>query len=470
MVSQLDALFNPKSVALVGASGHPGKIGNTILINLRNGNFRLYLVNPNESVINGLKVYKSVRDLPEAVDLAVLAVSAKITPPIIQECVEKRIPFVISVAAGFGEIGEEGKVLERKIADILRGSRTRLVGPNTLGIIVTENKLDTLFVPKERSPRPSDGEIAVISQSGSVMCGIYEMAEDTGVGIRACVGLGNKVDLNENDYLEYFAEDDRTKSIAMYLESFSDGQKFVEICKKITPKKPIVAIKVGSTEKGARAASSHTGAIASGSDALVSGIFKQIGIQRAYDEIELLDMAKALAYLDHIDGDRIAVVSSTGGFGVIATDYIESKEKGVGMRLAEISDEGKKAIRERTQYFASVENPIDLTGSVTDEMYGEVLEIIQREKGVDAVLLLLQLQPPLLTNRLVDIAEEKIKKGGKPTIVCCIGGSVPRPMLRRFEEKRIPAYSSLTRAIKAIRSLYDRGLYLKRIKSSCKEL
>lgn len=463
MVSQLDLLFNPRSVALVGASGRPGKIGNTILINLMDGNFRLYLVNPNEAEINGIKTYKSIMELPEVVDLAVLAISAKITPSIVEECVRKGVPFVISVAAGFGEIGEEGKALERKISEILKGSNTRLVGPNTLGIIVTGNKLDTLFVPRERSPRPVDGEITLISQSGSIMCGLYEMAEDMGVGIRACVGLGNKVDLSENDYLEYFAQDDRTKSIAMYLESFSDGREFIRLCRQITPHKPIVAIKVGSTEKGAKAAMSHTGAMASSSDALVTGVFKQIGVQRAYDEVELIDMAKALAYLDHIKGDRVAIVSSTGGFGVIATDIIESKDKGVGMKLAEISERAKRLLKEKTQYYASVENPIDLTGSVTDDMYGDVLEIIQSEDGVDAVLVLLQLQPPLITNGLVDIAEEKIRKGGKPTIVCCIGGSIPRPMLRRFEQKKIPAYNSLSRAIKALRCLYERGLYLKRI-------
>ncbi|MDD1769208.1 MAG: CoA-binding protein [Methanomassiliicoccales archaeon] len=460
----LDLLFNPKSVAIVGASDHPGKIGNTVVFNLLQGSPRkLYPVNPNEEEVLGLKCYPSIKSLPEVVDLAVLAVPAKLTIGVAKECADAGVPYVICIAAGFGEIGEEGKAMEERLREAVRGSGTRLIGPNTMGIIAPRSGLDTFFTPRDRSPRPGDGVISVISQSGSVLCGVYEGAEDTGVGLSTAIGLGNKVDLNENDFMEYFKGDDLTKCIVLYLESFTDGRRFLDLCKEVTPEKPVVAIKVGRTERGAKAASSHTGALARGSDALINGVFKQFGIERAYDEQELLDYSKALAYLGHIDGDRIAVLSNTGGFAVIATDYIESKDNGVGLRMATISDHAKKEIMSRTQYFASAQNPVDLTGSVTDETYGEALEILQKEKEIDAILILLQLQAPQLSEGLADIVARIVNEGGKPAIVCAIGGSFPRPMLRKFEKKGIPAYGSLKRAIWSLRALYDRGMYLKRV-------
>lgn len=460
----LDLLFNPSSVAIVGASDHPGKIGNTVVLNLLQGSpRRLYPVNPNEKEVLGLKCYPGIKSLPEIIDLAVLAVPAKLTVGVVKECAETGVPYVICIAAGFGEIGKEGKTLEERLREEIKGTNTRVIGPNTMGIIAPRSGLDTFFTPRDRSPRPGNGVISVISQSGSVLCGVYEGAEDTGVGLSTAIGVGNKVDLNENDFMEYFKDDDLTRCIALYLESFTDGRRFLELCREVTPEKPVVAIKVGRTDRGSKAATSHTGALAKGSDALISGVFKQFGVERAYDEQDLLDISKALAYLDHISGDRIAILSNTGGFAVIATDYIESKDNGVGLRMATISDHAKKEIMSRTQYFASAQNPVDLTGSVTDETYGEALKILQKEENIDAILILLQLQAPQLTEGLADIVAEIVNEGGKPAIVCAIGGSFPRHMLRRFEQKKIPAYSSLRRAIWSLRALYDRGTYLKRI-------
>jgi acetyltransferase len=190
-------------------------------------------------------------------------------------------------------------------------------------------------------------------------------------------------------------------------------------------------------------------------------------VERAYDERDLLDLSKALAYIDHIDGDRIAVLSNTGGFAVIATDYIESKDNGAGLRMATISEEAQKEIMSRTQYFASAQNPVDLTGSVTDETYGEALEILEKEENIDAILILLQLQAPQLTEGLADIVARIVNEGGKPAIVCAIGGSFPRPILRRFEQKGIPSFGSLRPAVWALKALYDRGVYLKRIGAVC---
>jgi len=459
----LDKLFNPSSVAVIGASDSPGKVGNVIFRNLNRSRAKIYPVNPYDDFVGGVISYPTVTDLPEVVDLAIIAIPAAYTVEVVEECAKNRIPFVIPVASGFAEIGEEGRDLQRELADTVRGSETRILGPNTLGILVPRNGIDTFFTPADKSPRPGQGTISLVSQSGSVLTGVFEMAENEGVGMASCVGLGNKVDLNENHFIEYLTEDEHTKCIALYLESFSDGRKFMEVVKKATPKMPVVTLKAGRTERGKTAALSHTGALASSSDALVDGMFQQFGLIRAYDVIELLDVAKGLAYLDHIPGNRIAVVSSAGGFGVIAADYIESSERGVGMRLARLSSETKGRIIDSSVYFASAENPVDLTGAVTDRMYDSVLSVLQDEEEIDAILLLVQMQTPGTTERLVDIAQKWSEEGEKPLLVCSIGGSYSMDVLKRFEERNVPAYNSLRRAIWVLRALYERGRYLRRI-------
>jgi acyl-CoA synthetase (NDP forming) len=334
-----------------------------------------------------------------------------------------------------------------------------------MGVQVPSRRYDTFFLPKERSPRPRDGSISVISQSGSVLVGVYEVAEDQGVGLRACVGVGNKADLDEDDFLDYFAQDHGTKCIGLYIESFSDGERFYGLAREASIKKPVVAVKVGTTAQGAKAAASHTGAIATSSDALVNGVLHQAGVLRVADEYELIDACKALAHIGKIDGDRIAVVGSAGGFGVIATDYIASKERGFGLRMAALSDPIKSKLREKVPPFASVENPVDLTGVVTDQMYHDVIELLQGEEGVDAILLNLLFQPPGMTVGLVDVAEKWARRGRKPMVVCCVGGSYPRPILRRLEEKGVPTYGTMRRAIFALRCLHDRGKMLERLRS-----
>jgi acyl-CoA synthetase (NDP forming) len=461
----LDGLFNPSSIVVVGASDQEGKVGNIILSNLRQSDAKIFAVNPYDDYVGGMVSYPTVTDLPEVPDLAIVAIPAKYTVEVVAECAEKGIPFVIPVASGFSEIGGLGVELQNQLCEVIKGKKTRILGPNTLGILIPRNRIDTFFTSPDKSPRPHDGTIAVISQSGSVLTGVFEMAENEGIGVSVCVGLGNKVDLDENDFLEYLARDTGTKCIALYLESFADGQRFVRLAGKITPVKPVVAIKAGRTERGRHAAQSHTGALASASDELVNGIFGQFGIIRAYDVTELLDTAKGMAWLDHIKGPNIAVVSSTGGFGIIAADYIESSVRGVDMEMAAFSEDTKKRIIDSSVYFASAENPIDLTGSVTDRMYDAVLATLQEDEGVDAILLLVQLQTPGTTEQVVEIAQKWSKMGKKPIVVCSIGGRYSWEVLKSFEARCIPAYNSLKRAILVLRALYDRGVYLKRIKS-----
>jgi len=289
------------------------------------------------------------------------------------------MPFIITGASSFSEIGKGGRLLQQSLVEIVSGTSTCILGRNTLEILVRRNKLDTFLTPKDGSPRPSDGGISILSQSGSVLMGVLEMAANEGLGVASCIGPGNKADLNESDVIEYFIDDEYTECAAVYLESFEDGRRFIELRGRLSPRKPVAAAKVGRNEKGMKAVASHTGALARSSDAPITVIFKRSGIIRAYDEMELPDDPKALAYLDHIDGDKVAVVSGAAGFGIIAADYISSGSNGVGMRPSEFSEETRRRIIDCSLYFASAESPIDLTGGTTDEMYDAVIHNLQED-------------------------------------------------------------------------------------------
>ncbi len=458
----LDKLFHPNAVAVLGASGTPGKIGNIITKHLIEGGLRVYPVNPNEREVLGVPAMRSILDSPEHIEVAVLAISAKNVMDGVRDCVRAKVEYVIPVAGGFSEIGEAGKEIQDEMAAEVKGTGTRILGPNTMGVMVP-GEIDTFFIPKERSPRPQAGSISLISQSGSVLIGVYEKAEVEGVGIRSCVGIGNRADLGEDELLDYLGNDEGTKCIALYLEAFQNGASFCNLAKRISISKPIVVAKVGSTPRSARAALSHTGALAETSNALVSGVLRQAGVQRVNDEMELLDAAKALAALKPMKGDRAAVVGSAGGFGVITTDYITSTSMGFGLQMAELSAESKERIRGIGPYFGSADNPIDLTGAVTDKMYDDVLDIVDKDPGVDGIVLFLQFEPPAMTPALADIVEKWARQGTKPIAVCCVGGSFPLPIMKRLDAKGIPTYGTIRRSVFALSCARERGRFLQRV-------
>lgn len=465
----LEALLRPRSVALVGASANPNKMGNVALRNMSRGRFKLYPVNPKEEAILGLTCYRSVSDIPEELDLAVVALPAEQSLAAVRECVRKGVKVVAVTSSGFRESGQVGERIEHELIRTVRATRTRLLGPNTMGVFVPLIGLDTLFIPHERLRRPGPGSVAVVSQSGAVSVSILEKAESVGLGISCCIGLGNKGDIQENELLEHLASDPDTSCMAMYLESFSDGRGFVRSAREVTGKKPIVIVKSGRTPAGSEAARSHTGALAASSDVLVSRALAQAGVIRAYDEDELLDVAKALVHLDHIKGDRICVLASAGGYGVIATDYITSAERGTGMRMAELSARTQNALRGALPPFSSARNPVDLTINVTDESYESALKAVQADPGVDGILMSLELHPPSVTDRLVKVAVERSSSKGAPLVVSVFGGDRTAEVLRRLEQNGVPAYPTLLRAATALKALSERGAYLRRMNKTRKK-
>jgi len=449
---------------LIGASANPAKLSHIALKNLSSGQFRLFPINPKDSEILGLKCYPSVLDVPQKVDLALISLPAEATIEPFKECVSKGVGIVIITASGFRESGEDGARLEQELIRASKGSKTRILGPNTMGILVPSIGLDTLFIPREKSERPRSGSVALLSQSGAVSVSSLEKTRFAGMGVSSCVGLGNKADIDEDDLLEYLSSDKDTRCIAMYLESFSEGRRFVKTVGRISPLKPVVLLKAGRTLSGKRAAGSHTGAIATSSESLVDGVLVQAGVVRVYDEEELIDTAKALAFVGHIKGDRICVVASAGGYGVIAADLVESTDHGAGLTMASLSKTTLDSLRQVVPGFSSVANPVDLTAAVTDEMYDAVLGILQKDRGVDGIMMSLELQPPNISDVLVEVAERRSRSGKTPIVVSTFAGERTDAIVRSYGERGVLAYPTIWRAVRALAALARRGRYLIRQK------
>jgi len=456
----LESLLSPRSVAVVGASANPSKIGNVVLRNLSKGDFRVIPVNPKEKEILGHECFPSVSSIPGDVDLVLVALPAGSALKAASECIEKGVGTVIITSSGFAESGPEGVALQGELESMFDGSETRLLGPNTMGVLVPRSHLDTLLIPAEKSPRPPPGSVAMVSQSGAVAVAFLEKAGAFGMGLSACVCIGNKADIEECELVEHFSADKGTDCISLYLESFSDGRRFLEVAGRASLNKPVVILKSGRSVAGAKAASSHTGALAASSDVLVEGALRQAGVVRAYDEEELVDISRALAYLGHARGDRVCIVASAGGFGVIASDYVESSDHGFGLRMAELSEETRRRLAAVMPAFSSVRNPVDLTAEVTDEMYDKVLEALQADPGIDCIMMSLELQPPNVTKGLIEVAARRRAAGSTPIVVSAFGDDDTHAILAGLEKNRVPSYPSIRRAVRAVAALVERGRYL----------
>ena len=450
----LKELFDPETIAVIGASEKEGKVGNLVFRYLAESKAEVFPVNPGYGTIHGKKCYKSVNEIEKGIDLAVVCTPASVSVKMVKECVENKVKFVIPLAGGFGETGPRGKEMEKEMKESIREKKTRILGPNTLGIFVP-GSVDTMFLERKRSPRPGAGSIAFVSQSGATAATIMNGANLYSIGFSAFVGLGNRIDLNENDFIEHFSRDEKTDVIALYLESFADGHEFRKVVEK--SEKPIVMLKAGRSDSGRKAAASHTGSL-SGSDRIINGLCEQYGITRAYDEEELIDYSRALAYCKPFSGDRIAVISTAGGHGVIATDCITSKEHGISLKMAKFGESTVEKMKKVALGFASLSNPIDLTASATDEMYKQVIETVMEDDNIDAILVSVLFDPPGITEKLVDVVVGVEKK--KPLVVYSVGSEMTLKAIRRFEEAKIPAYPSIWRGIRALGVLHKRGRFL----------
>ena len=412
MVKQIAAIMKPKSIAVIGASTKPKTIGSEIMQRLRDYKFNgnIYPVNPKGGIIEGFQAYTSINEVPGEVDLAVIVVNAKFVLDTIDQCHEKGIKGICIITAGFKETGKEGAELEKQLLEKIRSYGMRCVGPNCLGVLNTDDniRMDATFAES----LPVKGDIGFVSQSGALGGGILNILKDLNLGFAQFVSIGNQADINAETMLEYWENDDEVKQILLYMESIQNPANFRKLASRITKKKPILALKAGRSAAGASAASSHTGSLA-GADKAADALLKQSGVIREFSLKNLFSNAKAFSNCPIPQGNRVAIITNSGGPGIMATDAVCES----GMQMAKLSDATKDKLRSFLPAAASVKNPVDMIASAPIEHYKQTLETVIADENVDMIAVIYL---PFLGLADIDVAEAlmeiKAKNPQKPIL------------------------------------------------------
>ena len=411
----LDKIFRPNNVAVIGATEKEGSVGRTILKNLITNPFggTIFPVNPKRSNVLGIQAYKSVTDIPVAIDLAVIVTPAKIVPMVVQECVDKGIEGCIIISAGFKEIGEEGVELERRILEIASG-KMRIIGPNCLGVMLPLYGMNATFAGSMAQP----GNVAFVSQSGAICTAVLDWSFEENVGFSAFISIGSMLDVGWGDLIYYLGDDPRTSSIVIYMESVGDARSFLSAAREVALKKPIIVIKAGRTEQAAKAAASHTGSL-TGSDEVLDAAFRRSGILRVDNISDVFYMAEVLAKQPRPEGNRLHIVTNAGGPGVLATDALIMG----GGELAEISDETMKELNSFLPDAWSHNNPIDILGDADPERYAKALEIAAKDPNADGLMVILTPQDMTDPTATAEALKKYAEIDGKPVLASWMGGA-----------------------------------------------
>ena len=464
----LDRILMPKSVAVVGASRDPFKWGHMLLSSIVKGGFegRLYPINPREKEIGGLPCYPSVKDVPGPVDVAIVVVPAGVVPSIFSDLAEKGVRSAVVITSGFGESGDEGRMLVEQMKANAAG-KVRFVGPNCMGVCSSPARLSALMIPflHER------GEVAFVSQSGGYGLQLYLRASAVGVGVGKFISSGNEADITSVDYLRYFSDDPSVKLICMYIEGLKRGRDWYDAAREISRRKPIVVIKVGTTEEGERAAASHTGAL-SGSDKIYDAAFRQAGVIRARDAAEMFDFAKGLLYAPLPRGDRVGIISNSGGIAVETADALVMN----GMKVPTLSEEAQEGILKLIPAFGNPRNPVDLTASLNMNSFLRAPDIVLSQGNIDG-LITIGLGTSILHTMFPDVPPDDLRgvygwindqliavyrKHEKPVIVINPSADIEPEAAKIMEEARIPVYTTPERAADVMAVLHRRRLYLEK--------
>ncbi len=468
MRDRLDSIFYPRSIAVVGASRHPGSVGHSLLANLIDSRFQgvVYPVNPKARGILGIKCYPNVIEIPDVVDLAVVLVPAPLVPEILEECGQKSIKGAIVISAGFKEVGGTGIELENRVKAILNRHRIALVGPNCLGVINADpiSSLNATF----GTQMPEEGNIAFISQSGALCVAVLDYAKESNIGFSKFISMGNKAGLNENELLVYLKDDPKTDVILMYLEDLVDGREFMSIARSITSHpqnpKPIIALKAGRTVTGARAASSHTGSLA-GSDKVYDAIFEQCGVIRGETLEEISDYVKAFSSQPLPRGENVAIVTNSGGPGILATDACIHQ----GLRVDPFPAPVRKRLGSILPRTVTISNPIDLIAEAQAEQYQSTLKVLLLEKKIHSAIIILT--PTAFTDveRIADAIVTTARKSAKPVVCCFLGVYDVSRGIDILEAHGIPAYRFPESAARVLAEMTRFTRWLKRARTGIKK-
>lgn len=451
----LEAFFKPKAVAVIGASRSEGKLGYAVLDNVIQSGFDgdIYPINPKADEILGYEAYKSVNDVSGSIDLAVIVVPYKFVPDALRDCGEKDIPSVVVISAGFREAGVEGMRREQELLSIADEFNIRLVGPNCLGVIDTYTPLNATFA----AGTPPKGPVGFMSQSGALGTAILDWALAGRIGFSKFVSLGNKADVDEVSLIRAWVDDEETEVIALYSEGLNDGQEFIEVARKASKKKPIVVVKSGVTQSGARAVSSHTGSLAGADQAYTAG-FHQAGVIRAVSLQELFDFCLGFGYQPDLKGKRVGIVTNAGGPGILATDALEK----AGLEIARLDSETTRQLNEALPEAASSGNPVDVLGDALADRYEIAIELVAHDPNVDAIIVILT---PQAMTEIKETAQSVVaisKKIDKPVMGCFMGEARVDEGVEILNKNGVPNYIYPNGAANTLSAMYKHKEFCER--------
>lgn len=444
MKHSLDTLFNPSSVAVIGASSNRAKLGHIVLRNIRDSGYtgKIYAINPKPGKILDVDTYTDIAAIPKAPDLAVLVVPASVVIEVARACGEAGVKTIIVIAAGFREVGEEGLLREQSLLEIVEEFGMRLLGPNCLGVMDTTTPLNASFA----GSLPPRGNVAVVSQSGAICTAILDWAKVSGVGFSRFISVGNKPDISEAELFEYLADDPETKVVLAYLEGIDDGQAFRSAASALARRKPLILLKAGVSDEGSAAVSSHTGTL-TGSDDVLQEVIRECGIIRAGSLEEMFDLTTYFSSSSLPKGDRIAIITNAGGPGVMTTDAIAN----AGLQIATFSEKTIKTLATALPDEANVHNPVDCIGDARASRYSTALSTVLRDKNVDGAVVLLTPQAMTEIEATADVIIANAGSG-KPVIASFMGGHAVRSGAERLGMAGIPCYPDPVRAVNTLAS------------------
>jgi len=461
MNKDLKTFFKPKSIAVVGASNNISKIGNAALKNILVSDYqcKVYPINPHEKYIMGHKCYKKITDVPGEIDLVLISVPAKIVPEIVAECVKKNVNGIIIISSGFSEVGNYE--LENEVKKQIKGSKVRILGPNTMGYKNASQNLDASFA----FGMPRKGNLALISQSGALGMGMIYLANNEFVGLSKIVGVGNKLDIDDDDLIDYFSKDPETKVIGLYIEGVKNGKAFMNSIKACN--KPVLVVKAGRSKAGARATASHTGSMA-GSDEIYEAAIKQAGGIRCQDVVELFDMARALAGQPPAQGNRVGIITNGGGLGILLTDACEAN----GLSIPRLSEKTYKKIDKILPDLIKPNNPVDLSAEAGFYRYEVCTRALLEDPNIDGIIVASvhggYARPREYAGAILKmIRERKLhEEYKKPILGFWVGGKEFEDLVLDLKAAGVPIYPTSWRTARAMLSLYLEGERIKREKKN----
>jgi len=458
-LSGIDTFFNARSVAIYGASASPNSVGQAIIQNFIKPQYtgKVYGVNPKYTTILGVPCYPSLQEIPEPVDLVIVAVPARITPRIFEDIAAKGCKAAIVISGGFSETGPKGAEIEDEIVAIGQKHGIRIIGPNCVGVIDTRTHIDTFFLPEHRCGRPKSSNVAnisLVSQSGAFAAAIADWTSELGLGVSKIISLGNKCDVDDDDLLRFLGDDSTTQVICYYTEGYDSnkGRTFFETAKSVTPNKPVLVVKSGRGQRARAAASSHTGSLA-GSDIIADAAYRQSGIIRTDNFEQMFDMAKGLSMQPPAKGDRVLMVTNGGGLGVMTTDALEA----LGLEIPHPSPELTEKLESRLPSYCALGNPCDVVGDAGADRYDVVFEEAIASDEYDIFVVGMLLQTPSLgmeiTNRIATYA----RQSGKPFVVISMGGGFTTKAGEILELMGVPTYATGEKGALAAKALVEYG-------------